>query len=397
MTGEESNRDLVVNRDWLRPWVRSSPDDRTAPAVRPTTGLVRDHGLRPPGTVPRLGEHRRPRPEPRLAGSPRASHQKLELRRTAGPRRPGAPAAGPRPAGRAAGRRRGERCSCWPIDRDASEYAEIPPNTWTLAFGWFMHAIFDMRYGFPFHPNLLPIFVSFHCSKRDLLTDDGHRLPAPVRADRLPRLDDRRRPALRRRAGVLLRMPHHHGQHRLPGHAERARTRRQGGLRRRARPRRVPTVRRRYRHSDDAHPVPQLRREHVRRVELLETYRRRHSGLVTSRLHCYLPVRSLGVPVDFQPKNRSDPRFAGLIDITDAEFDRIRDTISEKLRTVLTAAMSGTPPEAVYELWRELNAADVEAARRRHEAPAEMSGPKADLLAEVDHLRSTQPTTSVED
>ena len=59
--------------------------------------------------------------------------------------------------------------------------------------------------------------------------------------------------------------------------------------------------------------------------------------------------------------------------------------------------MSGTPPEAVYELWRELNAADVEAARRRHEAPAEMSGPKADLLPQVDHLRSTQPTTVVED
>ena len=59
------------------------------------------------------------------------------------------------------------------VDRDASEFSEIPPNTWTLAFGWFMHAIFDTRYGFPFHPNLLPIFVSFHCSKRDLLTDDA--------------------------------------------------------------------------------------------------------------------------------------------------------------------------------------------------------------------------------
>ena len=59
------------------------------------------------------------------------------------------------------------------IDRDASLYAAIPPNTWALAFGWYMHAIFESRYGFPFHPNLLPIFVSFHCSKRDLLTEEA--------------------------------------------------------------------------------------------------------------------------------------------------------------------------------------------------------------------------------
>ena len=33
--------------------------------------------------------------------------------------------------------------------------------------------------------------------------------------------------------------------------------------------------------------------------------------MVTSLLHCYLPMRSLGAAVDFQPKNRSDSRFAG--------------------------------------------------------------------------------------
>ena len=65
------------------------------------------------------------------------------------------------------------RVSLIQIDRDASMYAAIPPNTWTLAFGWYMHAIFGTRYGFPFHPNLLPIFVSFHCSKRDLLTEEA--------------------------------------------------------------------------------------------------------------------------------------------------------------------------------------------------------------------------------
>ena len=59
------------------------------------------------------------------------------------------------------------------IDRDASSYSAIPPDTWALAFGWYMHAIFESRYGLPFHPNVLPIFISFHCSKRDLLTDQA--------------------------------------------------------------------------------------------------------------------------------------------------------------------------------------------------------------------------------
>ena len=105
--GEGSSRDLVVNRDWLRPWVAESPDDSSAPAGRRRRGVVRDHGLRPPGPVPRLGQHRRPRPEHRLPGPPRAPRE-ARLRRTAGPRRPVAPAAGPRPPGATAGRRRGE-------------------------------------------------------------------------------------------------------------------------------------------------------------------------------------------------------------------------------------------------------------------------------------------------
>ena len=80
-----------------------------------------------------------------------------------------------------------------------------------------------------------------------------------------------------------------------------------------------------YRHSDGE----VRRRSFVANIyeglELLETYRRRHRGIVTSRLHCYLPTRSLGMNVDFRPKNRADVRFDGLIDISDAAFDGIRE------------------------------------------------------------------------
>ena len=62
---------------------------------------------------------------------------------------------------------------------------------------------------------------------------------------------------------------------------------------------------------------------------------------MTSRLHCYLPLRSLGVPVDFQPKNRSDPRFAGLIDITDDEFDAMQTRIDRLLEEMFDMILAG--------------------------------------------------------
>ena len=259
-----------------------------------------------------------------------------------------------------------------------------------------MHAIFDTRYGFPLHPNLLPLFVSFHCSKRDLLTDDAIkylRQYSPIgcrdwtTVDVLLSVDVPAFFSGCMTTTVSTVFPD--TPHKPPPDAEVAYVD--------VPPEDVPDGAPTYRHSDDGIRFRSFVANMYDAIELLETYRRRHSGLVTSRLHCYLPGRSIGVPVDFQPKNRSDPRFAGLIDISDAEFDRIRDTISDKLRTVLTAVMSGKSPEAVYELWRDLNAADVEAARRRHEAPVEMSSPKTDLRAEVDHLRSTQTLPAIED
>ena len=59
------------------------------------------------------------------------------------------------------------------VHRDASMYAPIPEDTWVLCFGWYMHAIFTTRFGFPLHENLRPIFVSFHCNKRELLTPEA--------------------------------------------------------------------------------------------------------------------------------------------------------------------------------------------------------------------------------
>ena len=251
--------------------------------------LVRDHGLRPPRPRPGIRQHRRPRPEHRLAGSPRPAPEAAAstVRRTSSTSLTSC-TAGCAP-----------RCSAEDVaadvelitvDRDASMYAEIPPNTWTLAFGWFMHAIFELRYGFPFHPQpaadlrVLPLQQARPAHPR------GHRLPAPVRPDRVPRLDHGRRPALRRASRRSSPVPDHHGQHRVPGHPRAARP---------------PDAQVAYVDvpADGAVPAgadlpPQQTtrsasaaspRTSTTRMDLLETYRRKHPGLVTSRLHCYLP------------------------------------------------------------------------------------------------------------
>ena len=97
----------------------------------------------------------------------------------------------------------------------------------------------------------------------------------------------------------------------------------------------------------------------------------RHSAVVTSRLHCYLPVRSLGVPAEFRPEEplgrplrradrhrrrrvRRDPRGPA------------RASSSRSTRAILT----GRPEAEVYALWRELTAADVARRRGAQDAPA---------------------------
>ena len=253
------------------------------------------------------------------------------------------------------------------IHRDASMYQEIPEGTWTLCFGWFMHQLFKESYGFPLHDALRPMFVSFHCNKRDLLTDDaiaylkrygpvGCRdwttvyllLSAGVPAffsgcmtttvsTVFPELDER--PPRTAPVGYV-DVPNAE-----PG---------------------APT----FAHSDRAVRTRSFLENCDRAVELLETYRRELSAVVTSRLHAYLPLRSLGVPVDFRPGNLSDIRFDGLQGITDTAFEEIRTGIIDILAGVFSLILSGASEDEVYSRWRELTAERVAAAEQRLHAPA---------------------------
>ncbi|MBP2415294.1 glycosyltransferase [Microlunatus capsulatus] len=379
-TGDGVERDLVVQRDWLRRWVAAEPGGRLAP--RPPEGSVAfaimdyDHPGRSRASA-NIGDH----VQSLASLGHLVRHADLDFD-------------GPQDlvdlVGELRGRVRPElarhgvegRVQLLQIDRDASEYATVPEGTWTLAFGWFMHALFQSRYGFPLHPGLRPLFISFHASKRDLLVPeaiDHLRRYAPIGCRDWTTVD------LLLSAGVpaffsgcmttTVRTVFPAQVDRPPADAPvgyvdvPASTVPAGGVT--------------YAHSSDKIRFRSFARNVGDAVTLLETYRRRHPAMVTSRLHCYLPVRALGVPVDFQPKNRSDPRFAGLMDITDEEFTAIQDRIDGRLETVLGAALGGASEEEVYALWREVNAADVRLAEERHAASHPLPAARADLAAEV--------------
>ncbi|MEO5709936.1 MAG: hypothetical protein ABIQ59_08940 [Nocardioidaceae bacterium] len=262
------------------------------------------------------------------------------------------------------------------IHRDASMYQEIPEGTWTLCFGWFMHQMFRMRYGFPLHDALRPLFVSFHCNKRDLLTDDaiaylkrygpvGCRdwttvyllLSAGVPAFFSGCLTT----TISTTFPVLDEPPPSDAPVGYVDVPERA----------------VPTGAPTYAHSDLAVRSRSFLENCDDAVSRLETYRRDLSAVVTSRLHAYLPLRSLGVPVDFRPGNLSDIRFDGLNEITDAEFDTMRDDLLELLEGVFGPVLAGAPEDEVYARWRELTAGKVAEAEARMRADAPSSTPVA--------------------
>lgn len=374
---EKSGDELTINRDWLRPWVAGNGDSPSTSAPADTVSFaVVDYGH--PGrnrASANIGDHVQS-----LASLGHLARQQglsyegeadlVELLEQLSARvRP-----------EMAVTDVDARINLVAVDRDASMFKEVPPNTWTLGFGWFMHPMFGIRYGFPFHDNLLPILVSFHCNHRGLLSPEAIeylRRFGPVGCRDWTTVDIMLSvgvPAffsgcLTTTVGTV-----------FPDLVERPDS---------SAPvayvdvpaADVPSGAPTYFHSDDAVRFRSFATNVYDAIELLETYRRKHSGLVTSRLHCYLPGRAIGVPVDFQPRNRSDIRFAGLIDINESQFNAIRDGINQKLNQVLGAAFAGGSPDEVFALWRELTAEDVAAAERRHTAPARMAPARADLSA----------------
>jgi lipopolysaccharide biosynthesis glycosyltransferase len=268
-----------------------------------------------------------------------------------------------------------------PVDRDLSSVADVPEGTWLFAFGRHMRSLYDLRYDFPYHPNLRPLFISFHVSRLDMLTDealDYLRSRGPIGCR------DWTTVYLLLSAGVdaffsgcasttvdavfplrgdVYRGGGPVGVIDVPARAAGAGTSDDPQLTHKARVDRPPAV------ADGLRAA----------MRVLEEEQRELDRAATGRLHTYLALTALGVPVEFRPASPGDARFAGLLGLRPGsrEISAMQAGIRDLLVRILEKILSGGPASEVDDLWRALTRDRVVEARQRFDAPT--SDPPANI------------------
>ncbi len=279
------------------------------------------------------------------------------------------------------------------VNREYSSGDAVPPDTWTIAFGWHMHPLYRLFCDFPYHPNLRPIFVAFHVNNAAMLDDAAvaylrrygpigcrdwttvHLLLSrgvdafftgcltPTIDAIFPERDD-----VSDGSGPVgvIDLPRAAAG---PGAADEA--------------------------VVVSHAVDEYREmtlvDAMRTARALLTERQAEfSRVVTSRLHAYLPFVALGVPVDFRPHRPGDVRFPGLTGMTPGSppLRRMQHTVRELLADVLGLVLEGASEDGVRTRWRELTAERVERARERFAAVAEPRQTSLDIAAAVAATRA---------
>lgn len=275
------------------------------------------------------------------------------------------------------------------VSRDDSPLDVVPPNTWFLAFGWHLHADALGGHGLPYHPNLRPIFIAFHCNRREMLTDDAvdylcRHAPIGCRdwytVDMLTHLgipafftgcvtttvdayfDTAPTSPDLPRGFVDSRPPHGQAMHQAD-----------------------PTVR----HLTLAENLQKA-------LDTLDRYRTEYGALTTSRLHCFLPATSIGIPTEFKPPRTFDVRFEGLTDEAadlDAMRTRLRDTLLEPM---VNEIVSGATADEVYALWRSITQPLVDADLETRSTAYPWPTSTLDSGVLVNKIRSASWTRSVQ-
>ena len=247
------------------------------------------------------------------------------------------------------------------LDRDYASGRAYPKDTWLICNGWFMHRAFKGPVDFPFPEEVNPIMISFHIQEPDVLSEDvveALREYQPIGCrdwTTVYRLRDVGISAffsgcVTTTVGQVLKPAKPSGTHRLADVEGRLRTTEYPSWHRETFIQIGPQVR----DFDLVEGIEDAR-------EMLNEYAP-FNKVATLRLHCYLPARSMGLPVDFRPRNRADIRFEGLLDLSDEAFAAIRGGIESKLEVMLREILSGASREEVYATWRRITADDVAAA-----------------------------------
>jgi len=249
------------------------------------------------------------------------------------------------------------------IDRDFSSGRSYPKNTWLISNGWFMHRNFKGPVDFPYPKNVLPIMVSFHIQDPDVLTDE-----VVEELKRIEPIGCRDWTTLYRLRDFGIKAFFSGCVTTTVGQVLPSAT---GTKAKKLAWVEGPLDKTKYGgwQTDNFIQVG----EQVRDFDLVEGIEDARTMLAeyadyqvvsTSRLHCYLPARSMGLKVEFRPKNLSDVRFEGLIDLDDAAFNKIRNGIENKLEVTLAAILAGKSEAEVRKLWAEICHEEVEFAEK---------------------------------
>jgi lipopolysaccharide biosynthesis glycosyltransferase len=280
------------------------------------------------------------------------------------------------------------------VDREFSTVVDVPLGTWLFAFGWHMHPLYDLRYDFPYHPNIRPLFISFHVNRLDMLTDealDYLRLHGPIGCR------DWTTVFLLLGAGVEAFFSGCVSTTVDALFPTRDEAYSGGGAVGvidqpvRAAGANAKNVRRFSHQSDDYRYMSAT--EGLRAASrVLASYQQELERVVTGRLHAYLPLTALGVPVEFKSGSPGDVRFAGLAGLhpDDDRLTEMRSGIRDLIASMLEKIVGGAGEAEVRDLWRQLTRDRVAEARLRFEAPAadppgtiDMAGAVATSLAQA--------------
>lgn len=277
------------------------------------------------------------------------------------------------------------------IDRDFSSGREYPENTWLISNGWFMHRNFKGPVDFPYPKNVLPLMISFHIQDPDVLTEDVVK-----ELKRIEPIGCRDWTTLYRLRDFGIKAFFSGCVTTTVGQVLPPAT---GTKKKKLAQVETKIDERKYL----GWQVDQFIQvgEQVRAFDLVEGIEDARAMLeeyvdyrevATSRLHCYLPARSMGLPVDFKPKNLADVRFEGLINLDETAFNKIRNGIEDKLEVTLKAILEGKNEKEVRKLWAEICQAEVEFADKYATTYSKVTPSNIDVPKAVAALEASKIT-----
>lgn len=271
-------------------------------------------------------------------------------------------------------RGRGTGAELLSIDRDDLATPVSQGPIWVPVFGWFGHPRFGRRHQLDLPETVRPLFVSFHVAQEGILTPEniavfkrhepiGCRDYTTARILRAYGVRSFFSGCVTSTLGTLYRRSADASGNYVAGyHANKAA---------------VPDG---YRFV--AHLIPELRTMSFEAAlaaadALLKTYAAA-KVVKTDLLHCYMPCRAIGTPVEFRARLPGDIRFEGLVDASNDDLQRMRDRFAT-FRSVVALILSGASSDEVYRQWSKVWA-DEEAATTRYLEQTRSALPDGALL-----------------